>query len=57
MKLIMKIELEVDENFGEDPEEKEWLFKDVLKESDLFLHSNEVGDIVGLVKVIELKDS
>ena len=57
MKTIkLKIELTYDDNFfhGDDEEEKEWFFESVLDE-ELILHSNEIGDTVGTVKVIKTK--
>jgi hypothetical protein len=42
-----------------DPESKEW-FMGMLKgdagEGDLILHSNEIGDSIGVVKVISMRE-
>ena len=38
--------------YGTDPEAKEWFF-DVVLGSQLFLHSNVLGDCVGSVRVIK----
>lgn len=58
----MTIEVEIDEHcIGAEPEEKEWLEKDVLNigkevvdlmEEGLVLHSNNIGDSVGVVTVV-----
>jgi len=53
-RLKMTIELECDDRlFNEsDPEEVSWFFNYVMKKK-LLLHSNEIGDVVGTVKVIK----
>jgi len=40
----------------EDAEAKEWFFNEILsgEKGLLFLHSNEIGDTIGKVKVIKL---
>lgn len=58
MKLKMLVELNCDNNFIDftDKEEKDWFYNDILKSKrkDLFLHSNEIGDEVGTIKVLEI---
>lgn len=54
-KLQLVIELEYDDKLmhGDDEEAKDWFIKDVLyNDGTLILHSNEIGDQVGFVKVI-----
>ena len=54
MKTIkLDVELTYDEDlmYGEDKDAKEWFFKDVLS-GGLSLHSNEIGDSVGSIKVL-----
>ena len=53
MKIRLLIELEYDETlYGCDPEEIEWFDRELLGH-DLLLHSNDVGDTVGTVTVLE----
>ena len=56
MKIKMLVELDCDNNYIDfkDKEEKEWLYNHILKSKrkDLFLHSNEIGDEVGTIKVL-----
>ena len=54
-KLLMKIELEYDSDLIHADNEAgvEWFFNDVLK-GELFLHSNEIGDTIGEVRVLEI---
>ena len=55
----MLVELEYDDSimYGDD-EGKSWFFNEVLltpqEGNDLFLHSNEIGDEVGHIKVIQI---
>lgn len=54
-KLRMTIELEYDADsmYGDDNDSKEWFFGDVLgADSGLTLFSDEIGDFVGTVQVI-----
>lgn len=56
MKIQMLVELKCDDNMIDftDEEERDWFYNDILKSKrkDLFLHSNEVGDEVGTIKVL-----
>ena len=57
MKLLLVAEVEVGDCYGNDPEEVNWLLKDILLGAgaeDLILHSQEVGDSIGFVKVREV---
>ena len=54
MKIKLKIEVEVEDTFNfKDEEEKMWFENEVLiGDGTLILHSNEIGDIVGVVKKV-----
>jgi hypothetical protein len=60
MKLYLEIELEYDSELmhGSDPEAVSWFYNDVLDGTGelLILHSNLLGDEVGLVKVLDIKN-
>lgn len=56
-KIKLLIELKYDEKImhDKDKESIKWFYKDILgSKNDLILHSNEIGDEVGKVKVIEI---
>lgn len=58
-KIKMLVELNYDTKImhGNDTESKEWFYKDILKSkrrNDLILHSNEIGDEIGEIKVLEI---
>jgi hypothetical protein len=55
MKLLIKAELEFDENmmYGNE-QEKSWFYQNVL-EGKLELFSEEIGDMVGSIKIIEIE--
>jgi hypothetical protein len=63
MKLKMVVELDYDAELmhsgDRDAESKQWFYLKVLLDPDdgcgLMLHSNEIGDIVGVLRVIEFK--
>jgi hypothetical protein len=38
---------------GDDPEATEWFNKEILREDDLQLWSNDIGDDIGSIKVLE----
>ena len=54
MKIKLTIEVDVDDAFGfTDDEEKMWFENEVLiGDGSLILHSNEIGDYVGVIKKI-----
>lgn len=56
-KLKMTIELEYDADLmhGNDKDAVNWFFKDILMQDKLFLHSNEMGDVIGEVTVLKVK--
>ena len=53
MKLRFEIELDYDAEVmhGDDPTEIEW-FMTLLMTEELILHSNEIGDAVGTVRIL-----
>ncbi len=55
-KIRMTIELDYDAELmhGNAAAAIEWFFEDILIRDLLFLHSNEIGDIIGTVKIIEI---
>lgn len=56
-KIKMMVELEYDSETmhsgNNDPEAKKW-FENILQNDMLMLHSNEIGDEIGNVKVLEI---
>jgi len=54
IKLTIELDYNSDIMHGDDKEAQEWFFKDVLGRDQLFLHSNEIGDEVGNVNVLEV---
>lgn len=55
-KIKMEIELKYDDTImhGNDEEAIKWFFEDILYRDRLILHSNEIGDEVGEVKVLKI---
>lgn len=49
-KIKIEVEFDVDDNLwgatSEDPEEKDWFWNDVIKDSLIIFHSNDVGDSI-----------
>lgn len=54
-KLKMSIEIEYNSAImhSDDPASKKWFYEDVLG-GELVLHSNEIGDEIGIVKVLSI---
>ncbi len=54
-KIKLLVELKYDANImhGKDKEATDWFFNHVLKDK-LILHSNEIGDEIGEVKIIKI---
>jgi hypothetical protein len=54
-RIKLTIEVDVEEHYNcLDEEEKLWLENEILVgDGNLFLHSNEVGDTVGVVKSVK----
>ena len=61
-KIRLEVELEYDEELihGNDPESIAWFHKEILlhpsKDGELILHSNEIGDEVGVIRVLKVKE-
>lgn len=57
-KLKMVVEFTYDANLmhGEDKESVDWFFN-LLKSEELIVHSNEIGDEIGTVRVLKISDS
>lgn len=58
-KIKLQIELKYEAKFmhGNDKEAIDWFYKDILmsrRKKDLILHSNEIGDEIGEVKVLRI---
>lgn len=54
MKIKLTIEVELEDSFGMEETEKLWLENEVLVgDGNLVLHSNEIGDTVGVVKSVK----
>jgi hypothetical protein len=55
-KVRMEIELEYDTGImhGDDADSRRWFFEEVLGGGQLLLHSNEIGDTVGEVRLIRI---
>jgi len=53
IKLLVELTYNNDTMHGDDPDGIVW-FNDEILGDDLILHSNELGDEVGLIKVLEI---
>lgn len=58
-KIKMIIELNYDAKLmhGDDKESIDWFYKDILgskRKNDLSIHSNEIGDEIGTIKVVKI---
>lgn len=58
MKLRIELLIEVEDDIwgleeGVDPEARLWFENECLKPDQLYLHSNEAGDIIGEVKEVK----
>lgn len=54
IKLLIELEYDASIMHQDDPDAIEWFFKDILREDLLLLHSGEIGDTIGEVKVLEV---
>jgi len=53
MKIKMIIEIDLDDAYGTDSEDLLWLENEILiGNGDLVLNSNDVGDVVGIVRKV-----
>lgn len=61
-KLMLEVELEYDDQtmHGDDHDSVAWFWNDVLlypgKDGQLILHSNEIGDEIGTIKVLKVHE-
>ena len=56
VRLEIVLEYDAGVMYGNDPESREWFFNKILgDEGALILHSNEIGDDVGIVKVLRVE--
>ena len=57
-KIVMTVELDYDAEImhGDDEESKAWFFSEILHDEtgELLLHSNNIGDTLGAVRVISV---
>lgn len=55
-KIKLEITLEYDEDImhGNDESAKDWFYSSVLQIGDLYLHSKEIGDLVGEIKEVKI---
>ena len=58
-KIKMIIELNYDAKLmhGDDKESIDWFYKNILgskRKNDLSIHSNEIGDEIGTIKVVKI---
>ena len=55
-KIKLLVELEYDESiiYGNDQEAMKWFFDEILAKDRLILHSKEIGDEIGEIKLIQI---
>lgn len=53
LKIEAVITYEPDIMYGNDEESKKWFFEEILKD-ELVLHSNEIGDEIGTMKITKI---
>ena len=56
LKLEIELTYDAESMHGNDKDATDWFFKSILKskrKKDLILHSNEIGDEIGTVKIIK----
>lgn len=55
LRLTVELEYDAASMHGDDVESAVWFFEHVLKAKDgLHLHSNEIGDTVGMIRVLTI---
>ena len=56
MKVKMLVEFDYDETvaYGNDLGARKWFFESILGGDDLILHSQEIGDEIGTIKVLKI---
>jgi hypothetical protein len=53
IKLVVELDYPAHLFHEEDGESKRWFFEDILGRDELILYSNEIGDDIGTIKVLE----
>jgi len=60
IKLEIELAYNADQMYGDDPAGRIWFFEDILGgacgDEDLILHSNEIGDAIGTVRVLSVSN-
>jgi len=59
IKIIAELRYDDKIMHDKDKESIDWFYNDILKskrKNDLVLHSNEIGDEIGTIKIIKLKE-
>lgn len=56
VRLVIEVEYDDEIMYDNDEDAKDWFFNSVLNTGDLILHSNEIGDKVGTVRVLECSE-
>jgi len=59
MKLLIELEIDLGDTFinSKVPEERDWLFDQILTKENLHLHDDEIGDRIGtIIKIIKCKE-
>lgn len=54
LKLTIELDYNAEIMHHDDPDAIEWFFKDILLDDLLILHSDEIGDMIGTVKVLKI---
>jgi hypothetical protein len=56
--MTIEFEYDVKTMHGDDEQAKDWFFNEILSgvKGDLSLHSNDIGDFIGTVKVLAIID-
>lgn len=57
-KIKMEVELTFDDDlmYGDDKNGEDWFWNVIMKDEQLLLHSNEIGDTIGEIKITKIKD-
>jgi hypothetical protein len=53
LKLLIELDYDADLTHGDDPEAIHWFHTLLLRDRELILHSNEIGDAIGTVRVLQ----
>lgn len=54
IKMIVEFTYDEEVMHHDDEEAIEWFFRDIIKGEALSVHSNEIGDFIGEIRVIEV---